>query len=73
MSNRTATLYLRVTTRDGKTRFCKPAYLSKGRLKPTSRWSIASRSTTPKASITISVITYHPTLANLYAGVAHRE
>jgi integrase/recombinase XerD len=34
MSNRTATLYLRVTTKNGKTRFCKPVYLSKGRLKP---------------------------------------
>jgi integrase len=34
MSNRTATLYLRVTTKDGKTPFCKPVYLSKGRLKP---------------------------------------
>jgi len=34
MSNRTATLHFRVTTKDGKTRFCKPVYLSKGRLNP---------------------------------------
>ena len=34
MSNRTATLYLRVTTKDGKSRFCKPVDVSKGRLKP---------------------------------------
>jgi len=34
MSNRTATLYLRVTTKDGKALFCQPVYLSKGRLKP---------------------------------------
>jgi len=34
MSNRTATLYLRVTTKDGQAPFCKPVYLSKGRLKP---------------------------------------
>jgi len=34
VSNRTATLYLRVTTKDGKAPFCKPVYLSKGRLKP---------------------------------------
>src|SRR5271163_474359 len=34
MANRTATLYIRITTADGKRRYCKAAYQSKGRLKP---------------------------------------
>ncbi len=34
MSHQTATLYIRVTTVDGKRPYCKPVYLSKGRLKP---------------------------------------
>jgi hypothetical protein len=34
MANRTATLYLRITTSDGRKSYCKPVYLSKGRLKP---------------------------------------
>ena len=34
MANRTATLYIRITTKDGKKRYCQPVYLSKGRLKP---------------------------------------
>jgi len=34
MANRTATLYLRITTADGRTSYCKPVYQSKGRLKP---------------------------------------
>jgi hypothetical protein len=34
MSNRTATLYIRITTKDGRNSYCKPVYLSKGRLKP---------------------------------------
>jgi integrase len=34
MANRTATLYIRITTADGKKPYCKPVYLSKGRLKP---------------------------------------
>ena len=33
MANRTATLYIRIT-KNGKSSFCKPVYLSKGRLKP---------------------------------------
>jgi len=33
MANRTATLYLRIS-KDGKNSFCKPVYLSKGRLRP---------------------------------------
>ena len=33
MANRTATLYIRIN-KDGKDSFCKPVYLSKGRLKP---------------------------------------
>jgi integrase len=34
MANRTATLYIRIITKDGKKPYCKPVYLSKGRLKP---------------------------------------
>ena len=34
MANRTATLYIRITTKDGKKPYCKPVYLTKGRLKP---------------------------------------
>jgi hypothetical protein len=34
MANRTATLYIRITAKDGKKRYCKPVYQSKGRLKP---------------------------------------
>lgn len=34
MSHRTATLYIRITTEDGKRPYCRPVYLSKGRLKP---------------------------------------
>jgi hypothetical protein len=34
VANRTATLYIRITTKDGKKRYCQPVYLSKGRLKP---------------------------------------
>jgi hypothetical protein len=34
MANRTASLYLRITTADGKRRYCKSVYQSKGRLKP---------------------------------------
>jgi hypothetical protein len=34
VSHQTATLYIRVTTEDGKRPYCKPVYLSKGRLKP---------------------------------------
>ena len=34
MANRTATLYIRITTADGKRRYCKAAYQSKGRLRP---------------------------------------
>jgi len=34
MSNRTATLYIRITTKDGRNSYCKPVYVSKGRLKP---------------------------------------
>jgi len=33
MANRTATLYIRIT-KNGRSSFCKPVYLSKGRLKP---------------------------------------
>jgi hypothetical protein len=33
MANRTATLYIRIS-KNGKSSFCKPVYLSKGRLKP---------------------------------------
>lgn len=33
MANRTATLYIRITTADGRKSYCKPVYLSKGRLK----------------------------------------
>jgi hypothetical protein len=33
MANRTATLYIRIS-KDGKNSFCKPVYLSKGRLRP---------------------------------------
>jgi hypothetical protein len=33
MANRTSTLYIRVT-KNGRNSFCKPVYLSKGRLKP---------------------------------------
>ena len=33
MANRTATLYIRII-KNGKSSFCKPVYLSKGRLKP---------------------------------------
>ena len=33
MANRTATLYIRIT-KNGRSSFCKPFYLSKGRLKP---------------------------------------
>jgi hypothetical protein len=33
MAHRTATLYIRIT-KNGKSSFCKPAYQSKGRLKP---------------------------------------
>ena len=33
MSNRTATLYIRIT-KNGRSSFCKPFYQSKGRLKP---------------------------------------
>jgi hypothetical protein len=33
MANRTATLYIRIN-QNGKSSFCKPAYQSKGRLKP---------------------------------------
>jgi hypothetical protein len=34
MANRTATLCIRITTKEGKKPYCKPVYLSKGRLKP---------------------------------------
>jgi hypothetical protein len=34
MAHRTATLYIRITTADGKRRYCKAAYQTKGRLKP---------------------------------------
>jgi hypothetical protein len=34
MANRTAALYIRITTVDGKKSYCKPVYQSKGRLKP---------------------------------------
>lgn len=34
MANRTATLYIRITAEDGRKPYCKPVYLSKGRLKP---------------------------------------
>jgi integrase/recombinase XerD len=34
MANRTATLYIRITTKYGRNSYCKPVYLSKGRLKP---------------------------------------
>jgi integrase len=34
MANRTATLYIRITTTDGRKSYCKPVYQSKGRLKP---------------------------------------
>jgi integrase len=34
MANRTVTLYIRIKTADGKKPFCKPVYLTKGRLKP---------------------------------------
>lgn len=34
MANRTATLYIRITTADGKRRYCKAAYQSNGRLRP---------------------------------------
>ena len=30
MSHRTATLYIRITTEDGKRPYCRPVYLSKG-------------------------------------------
>jgi integrase len=33
MANRTATLYIRITTAAGRKSYCKPVYLSKGRLK----------------------------------------
>jgi len=41
MANRTATLYIRITTADGKRRYCKAAYQSKGRLKP--QYAIVNR------------------------------
>jgi integrase len=34
MANRTATLYIRITTKAGRKPYCKPVYHSKGRLKP---------------------------------------
>jgi integrase len=34
MAHRTAALYIRITTADGRKSYCKPVYLSKGRLKP---------------------------------------
>jgi len=34
MPHRIATLYIRITTKDGRNSYCKPVYLSKGRLKP---------------------------------------
>jgi hypothetical protein len=34
MANRTATLYIRITTSDGRKSYCTPVYQSKGRLKP---------------------------------------
>jgi hypothetical protein len=34
VSHRTATLYIRITTEDDKRPYCRPVYLSKGRLKP---------------------------------------
>jgi Phage integrase, N-terminal SAM-like domain len=34
MANRTATIYIRIATADGKRRYCKAAYQSKGCLKP---------------------------------------
>src|SRR5437870_3438677 len=34
MANRIATLYIRITIANGKKPYCKPGYLSKGRLKP---------------------------------------
>ena len=34
MANLTVRLYVRIKTEDGKKPFCKPVYLSKGRLKP---------------------------------------
>jgi hypothetical protein len=34
MANLTVRLYIRIKTEDGKKPFCKPVYLSKGRLKP---------------------------------------
>jgi hypothetical protein len=33
MANRTATLYIGIT-KNGRNSYCKPVYLSKGRLKP---------------------------------------
>ncbi len=33
MADRTATLYIRITTADGRKSYCKPVYQSKGRLK----------------------------------------
>jgi hypothetical protein len=34
MANRTATLYIRIKTEDGKKPYCKPVYQSNGRRKP---------------------------------------
>jgi hypothetical protein len=34
MANRTATLYIRITTSDGRKSYCTPVFQSKGRLKP---------------------------------------
>jgi hypothetical protein len=34
LANRTASLYIRITATDGKRPYCKPVYVSKGRLKP---------------------------------------
>jgi hypothetical protein len=34
MANRTATLYIRIKTEDGRNPHCLPVYITKGRLKP---------------------------------------
>ena len=49
MANRTATLYICITTADGRKSYCKPVYLSKGRLKSQYDLSLLTARSPPRS------------------------
>jgi hypothetical protein len=49
MANRTATLYIRITTADCRKSYCKPVYLSKGRLKSQYDLSLLTARSPPRS------------------------